>query len=49
MRQSTEVDSRVARHLVLDSGHTLVRLSTEFMLHFMNFSVKVNLRSTKAV
>ena len=49
MRQSTEVDSRAARRLVLDSGHTLVRQSTEFMLHFTNFSVKVNLRSTEAV
>ena len=49
MRQSTEVDSRAARRLVLDSGHTLVRLSTEFMLHVTNFYVKVNLRSTKAV
>ena len=35
-----KVDSRAARRLVLDSGYTLVRQSTEFMLHFMNFSVK---------
>ena len=34
-----------ARRLVLDSGYTLVRQSTEFMLHFTYFYVKVTLRS----